>query len=171
MHVEQTDLAYDGRADEGIVLVDLRADFETVSAGNATRERISLLLRHRRHARSFAEIVSAVNRDPRLDALEALKHERAVDCEVAHHGKLREWLEPDGLRKRIHERGACHSRLAIDQHGARAAHFLEAIRFVGDGCSFLAIARDGILSDIAQADDDVHGGAAVEGGLLPAPPG
>src|SRR5579859_5311723 len=88
MHIKESHLAENRRAHKIVVLVNLRADFQAVSATNAARKRVSLLLNFRRYARPLAQIVCAVNRNPRLHPLQALEHELPVHRQIAHHGKF-----------------------------------------------------------------------------------
>src|SRR5712692_1059180 len=83
MHVEQAHLADDGSADEGIVLVHLGTHFEASAAGDAARQRVSLLLEVGRHPRPAAQVVGAVYRHPGSHALQVFKHHRAVHRQVA----------------------------------------------------------------------------------------
>src|SRR5260370_31082048 len=84
VHVEKAHLADNGGAHELIMLIHLRANFEAVPAADAVRKRIALFLNFGRHARGFAEIVSAVDGNPGLHALEAFEHELTVEGYVAH---------------------------------------------------------------------------------------
>src|SRR5260370_226550 len=99
--VEEAHLADDGRAHELIMLIHLRANLEAVPTCNAIRKRIALLLNFWGNARAFAEIVSAVDGNPGLHALEAFKHELPVNREIAHQRKLRHRLDSNGLFKFI----------------------------------------------------------------------
>src|SRR3984957_20885025 len=96
MHIEEAHLTENRRAHGFTVLVHLRANFQTISAGDAARKRISLLLRLGSHARTFAEIVAAVDGNPGFDALQAFEHELAIDGEITNHGKFRHRLDTDG---------------------------------------------------------------------------
>src|ERR1700674_2879617 len=167
VHIEKAHLADDGRAYELIMAIHLRADLEAVPASDAIRKRIAFFLNFRRYARAFAEIVSAIDGNPRLHALEALKHKLAVDREVAHQRKLGHRLDSNWLLKLIHQRRTSHARFSIDQHRARSADLLQALRIVGDRCGLLAVAHHGILRDIAQANDDIHRGPPLERKFLP----
>jgi hypothetical protein len=91
----------------------------------------------------------------------------AIDSEVADDGKFGERLKLDGLIEFIDQRRASHAGLAIDEHGAGAADFFEAVGVVGNGRGLFAVAGDGIFGDVAQADDDVHRGTPVKGKLFP----
>src|SRR5262249_21319345 len=159
---EKTNLAEDGGTHEVAFVVDLRADFEATAATDAGGEFVGLLLRSSRHARAFAEVVGAIDRYPGLDALETVEHELPIDREIADDGKLREWFEANGLFELVDECGASHTRAAVDEHGAGTTDFFETIGVVGDRRGLLAVASDGVLRDIAQADDDVHRWAPFE---------
>src|SRR5438045_5806159 len=169
MHVEQTDLADDGRADEVSLrrAGDLRANFQAAAAGNAGGKFVGFFLSAGRHARTFAEIVSAVDRDPGFYALQAFKHELPVDCEIADHWKFGERLDANGLFEFIDQRRTGHARFSVDEHGAGAADFFQAIRIVGNWGGFFSFAGDRIFGDVPQADDDVHGGTPVEREFFP----
>ncbi len=56
---------------------------------------------------------------------------------------------------------------AVDEHGAGAADFLEAIGVVGDGRGGLAVAGDRVGGDLHQRGDHVHAGVPGELELLP----
>jgi hypothetical protein len=167
MHVEEANLTDDGRADEIVVGVHLRAYLETRTARDATGQRVTLFLDLRGDARAFAEIVGAVDGDPSFDALEGFEHELAIDGEVANDGKLGHRLDTNGLFELIDQSGAGHANLAIDNHRAGTADFLEAIGFVRDRSGLFAVASHGILGDVAKTDDDIHGRTPVEGELFP----
>src|SRR5258706_9683546 len=169
MHVEKTHLADDCGADKisGGRAGDLGTHFQAIAAGNAGGEFVCLFLGFRRDARAFAKIVSPVDRNPRLDALQAFEHELAIDGEVAHDWKFRHRLKPDGLFQLVDQRGAGHARLSIDQHGAGAADFFQAIGIVGDGSGLFSAASDGIFRDVAQTDDYVHCGAPGQREFFP----
>ena len=83
-------------------------------------------------------------------------------------GKLCHRLDADRLFELIDQRGAGHACFAVDEHGAGAADFFEAVGIVGDRRGFFAVAGDGIFGDVAQADDDVHRGAPGEREFFPA---
>ena len=93
VQVEEAHLVERGGADEVARRVDLRARLEAAAARHAARERVRRLLVLLRLARPGAELVGAVELDPRLDPLQVLEHARAVDDEVAHDGELRHRLE------------------------------------------------------------------------------
>src|SRR5260370_40986052 len=104
VHVEKAHLADNGGAHELIMFIHLRANFQAVPASDAVRKRIALFLNFGRHARAFAKIVSAVDGNPRLHALEAFEHELAVDGEIAHQRKLGHRLDSNGLLELIPKR-------------------------------------------------------------------
>src|SRR5271170_3049244 len=95
--VEELHLGDGRRTDEAGRLIELRADLHADSAGDAVRKWITLFLELRKNAWPGAEVVGAVDRDPRLDSLEVFEQHAAVDREVADDGELRERLQPDGL--------------------------------------------------------------------------
>src|SRR6266403_4291119 len=84
VHVEQAHLADDRRSDKLAVLIHLRANFQAVSATDAIRKRVPLLLNLGRDARPFPQVVSAIDGDPRLHALQAFEHKLAIHREIAH---------------------------------------------------------------------------------------
>src|SRR5450432_1588667 len=167
MHVEEADLADDGGADEVGVFVHLGANFQAVAAGDALREGVADFLGFGRDARAGAEVVGAVDRNPALGAFQIFEHGAAIDLQVAHQRKLGERLEADGLFEIVDERGASLAGLAIDDHGASAADFFEAVGVVGDRGGFFAVAGEWVLGDVAQADDHVHVRAVTEFVFLP----
>src|SRR5260370_1584886 len=132
MLVEQTDLSDRRRAHEAGVFVELRARFHATAARDAARNRIYLFLFLGRHTRPRPQIVSAVDRNPGLHALEILKDHAAVDLQIAHDWELFERFQSNGLIQLIDQSRASHARASIDQHGARAADLLEAIGIVGN---------------------------------------
>src|SRR5260370_9648518 len=113
VHIKKAHLADNGRADELIILVHLRANLEAVSAGNAIRKRIAFFLNFGRYARSFAEIVSAVDGNPGLYALEAVKHTLPIDREIAHPPTLGHGVDANRLLELIHQRRTRHARFLI----------------------------------------------------------
>src|ERR1700676_2802604 len=163
MHVEEADLTDDGGADEIVAGVNLRADFEAEATGHAAGERVTLFLDFGGDAGAFAEAIGAVDRDPGFYALERVEHELAIYGEVADDWEFRHGLDCDGLRELIDEGGAGHFDFAIDDHGAGAADFFEAVGVVGDGRGSFAVAGDGIFGDVAETDDDVHRRTPAEG--------
>src|SRR5712664_1819874 len=167
MHVKQSHLAENGGAHEVIVLVDLRTNLQAVAAADTSRKGISLFLYFGRDARAFAEIVRAVNRNPRLHPLQTLEHELPVDRQIAHHRKLRQGLDAYRLLQLVHQRGARHARLPVDAHGARTAYLFQAIRIVRHWGGLLAFACDWILRNVAQAYDHVHRRPPGQRKLLP----
>ena len=102
-----------------------------------------------------------------LTRLRTFEHELAIDGEIADDREFGHGLDADGLFELIDQRGAGHAGFAVDEHGAGAADFFEAIRIVGDRSGCLAVASDGIFADVAQADDHVHVGAPVEAEFFP----
>jgi hypothetical protein len=167
MRIEQAHLRDRGCSNESRALGELRTGLHAATARDATRERVGRLLRFGRLTRAGAEVVGAVDRNPRFDLFQVLEEHAAVDGEIAHDGELREWLELDGLIEMIEQRRAGHPSFAIDDHGARAAHFFEAIRVVGDGRSLLAVTRDGIGRDVHERRSDVHVRPVSDFELLP----
>src|SRR5260370_26705559 len=97
MMVEQPDLRDGRRADKPGALIELRTRLHAAAAGNAARQWVCLFLLRGIHARTGAEIVGSIHRDPGLHALQVLKEHAAVDREIAHKGKLAQWLNADGL--------------------------------------------------------------------------
>src|SRR5258707_343998 len=168
VHIEKAHLADDGRAHELIMLVHLRTNLEAVPARDAIRKRIAPFLNFGRYARAFAKTVSAIDGNPGLHALQAFKHELAIHGEIAHQRKLGHRLDSNRLFELVDKRRTRHARLAINQHRAGPADLFEAIRIVGNGRGLLTVARDGILSDVPQANDDVHGRPPLERKFFPA---
>ena len=74
MHVKKTDLADDRSAYEIGMFVYLRADLQAIAAGDAAGERVAFFLQGWRHARTFAQRIGAVDRDPAMRALQAFEH-------------------------------------------------------------------------------------------------
>src|SRR6267378_2094474 len=165
--VEQAHLADDRRSDKFAVPIHLRANFQAVSATDAIRKRVALLLNLRRDARPFAQIVSPVDRNPRLHALQAFEHHLPVNGKIAHQGEFRHRRDSNGLVELVHQRGTGHASLPVDEHGARAANFFQAIRIVGDGRGLFAVACHGVLGDVPQTNDDVHGRPPLQRKLFP----
>src|SRR5438309_6626698 len=106
MHVEQSNLA-DDRGSHKIAPLrssDLWTNFQAITTRNTARKRIRFLLRLGRQARTFTEVISAVDGNPRLDALQTFEHELPVDGKIANHGKFRHRLEPNRLLPFGHQR-------------------------------------------------------------------
>src|ERR1041385_3849691 len=103
MNVEKANLR-DGLRADVIVAFVLRARFQATTARHATR--ISVALHHvfLIHARSGTEIVSSVQLDPSMHALEMSKHLRAIDFQVTNVWKLGHGLELDRLIQIIDQR-------------------------------------------------------------------
>ena len=156
MGVEELDLGDGGCADEAGGVVELRADFHADGAADAVRQRVGCFLRLWEDARARAEIIGAVYGDPGFDGLEVFEEDAAVDGEVADYGELGQRLDADGLLEFVDERGASHTGFAIDDHGAGAADFFEAVGVVGDGRRFLAGGVDRVGGYIHHGGDDVH---------------
>src|SRR5438309_380984 len=116
MHIEETHLANDRCAHELVVLIHLRANLQAVPARDAIRKRIPFFLLFRRHSRPFAEIVGAVNGNPRFHAFQAFKHELPVDGQIAHQRGLGHRLDSYRLFVVIHVRLTRHSRFPLDLH-------------------------------------------------------
>src|ERR1700710_1608807 len=81
IHVEELDLCDGCGANEVGRVIELRADLHADGAGDAVGEGVTLLLDLRNLARSWTEVVGAVDRNPGLDGLEVLEEDRAVDGE------------------------------------------------------------------------------------------
>src|SRR6266851_2749596 len=69
------------------------------------------------HACRLISASDAVNGNPRLHPLQALKHELSVDRQIAHDRKFRKRLDAYRLLQLIDQRGARHACFAVDQHG------------------------------------------------------
>jgi hypothetical protein len=93
-------------------------------------------------------------------ALTALRFSKITLRSVARSRTIRELgerLELDRLFEIVDQGGAGHAGASVDEHGAGAADFFEAIRVVGDGRGGgFAVAGDGIRGDLHQAGDHVH---------------
>jgi len=142
---------------------NLRANLQAISAADAARERIGFFLRFGSYARTFAEIVAAVDGNPGLDALQALEHELTIDGEIPHDGKFRHRFDADRLFKLVDQGRARHARFTVDQHRARTANFFQAVRIVRNRCRPFAIARNRVLCDVTQQmitfSEGLHGSA------------
>src|ERR1043166_3334968 len=103
MRIKQPNLRNRRRAHEASVLVELRASLHAAAAGNAARKRISGFLVLGRHARTGAQIVRAIDRDPRLYRLEIFEDHAAVGRQVADDGELRERLQPNWLLELVNQ--------------------------------------------------------------------
>src|ERR1700689_5417995 len=167
MRVEQTHLRDSRRAYEARVFIELWAGFHATGAGDAAGDRISLLLFFGRHARAGAEVVSAVDGNPGFDDFKIFEDHAAVGRQIAHDGELGKWFELYRLFEIVDQSGASHARASVDEHGARAADFLEAIRVVGDGRGRLAVASDGVGGDLHERGYHVHARMPGELKLFP----
>src|SRR5258708_29070991 len=110
MHVEETHLADNRRADEAPWRgsVHLWANFQATAAGNTCRKLVRLFLRLGCHARTFAKIISAVDRNPCFDSLQTFKHELPVDSQLTHYRKFRKRLDANKLFHLIDQRRTLH---------------------------------------------------------------
>src|SRR5207245_2673871 len=97
MGIEEPHLADGGRTHESCMVVELRADLHAGAAGDAARIWIRLLLILCGLTRAGTEVIGAVDGYPVMKAFEILEEHGAVDREVAHHGKLAERLDANGL--------------------------------------------------------------------------
>src|SRR6266478_9621162 len=160
VHVEKAHLVDDCGTDEisGGSAGNLWTNFQTIAAGDAGGKLVRFFLSFRSDARPLAEIVSAVDGNPRFDAFQALKHELPVNSEIADYGKFRHRLQPNRLLQFINQRRTSHACFAVDEHRARAADFFQAIGVVRNWSGFFAVTGYGISRDVAQADDRVHRG-------------
>ena len=105
----------------------------------------------------FDELRAArIREDERIERFAAGLSETFLDGEIAYDGELREGFEFYGLLKIVNQRGASHASAPVDQHGARAADFLKAIRVVGDGRCGLPLAGDGVGGDLHERGDHIH---------------
>lgn len=167
MHVEEADLRNDRGANELVPFVDLRANFQATAARDAARKRIAFFLNFGGHARTFAEVVGAVDGDPGLNALQGVEHELAIYGEIADNRKFGHGFEADGVLELVDKSRTGHLGPAVDDHGAGTADFFEAIGFVGDRSGLFAIASDRIFGDIAKTDDHVHRRTPFESEFFP----
>src|SRR5258706_1070175 len=115
VHVEQAHLADDRRSNELAVFIHLRTNFQAVSATDAVRKWVALLLNLRRNTRPFSQVVSAIDGDPCFHALQAFEHELAIHRKIAHQRKFRHWLDSNGLVELAHQGGTGHARLPVDE--------------------------------------------------------
>src|SRR5579875_470321 len=97
VHVEELGLRDGGCADEACGVVELRADLHADGAGDAVRQRVTLLLNLRRLTRPGAEVVAAVDGHPGLDLLQVLEEYGAVHSEITDDREFGERLQRDGL--------------------------------------------------------------------------
>src|SRR5262249_2274831 len=146
--VEEPDLGNSRGANKICLVVELRTRFHAAATGNTARKRIGLLLLLRKHARTGAEIVSAVHWYPGFYAFEVLEENVSVHCKVAHDGELGERLKPDWLLQLVDQGGASHSGAAVDQHGTGPTDLLKTIGIVGDRATLLPVTSDRICGDI-----------------------
>jgi hypothetical protein len=165
--VEEFDLGDGGGADEAGVLVELRADFHAAGAGDAVGERVIGFLLLGEDTWAGAEIVGAIDGDPCFDAHEVLKEYGAVDLEIADERELRQRRDLDGLFQILNQRRAGHAGLAVDEHGAGATNFFEAIGVVGDGSGVATLGGDGVCGDFHHGGDDVHAGTPLQLEVFP----
>src|SRR6266852_8469305 len=168
VQIEESHLADNRRTHELIILIYLRANFQAVPTSDAVRKRVAFFLNFRGHARALAKIVSAIDGNPCLHAFQTLKHKLPIHREIAHQRKFRHRFDSNRLLKLIHKRRASHPRFPIDQHRARSANLLQAIRIVRNRGGLFTVARHGILRDVAQTNDYIHRRPPLERKFLPA---
>src|SRR5208283_3025955 len=142
--------------DEAGIFIELWAGLHAAGTGDAAGNRIGDLLLFRHDARARTEVVSAVDRNPGLDGFEIFKDHAAVGGQIADDRELGERFEFDRLFEIVDERGAGHAGASIDEHGAGAADFFEAIRIVGDRRGRLAVTGDRVRGDFHQTGNHVH---------------
>src|SRR5258708_17633713 len=90
MRVEQPHLRNGGRAYESCVFVELRAGLHAAATRDAAGNGIGLLLLFRGHARPGAEVVRAVDRNPRFDGFAVFAEHAAVGGQIANDVRLGE---------------------------------------------------------------------------------
>src|SRR5205085_5664879 len=168
VHVHQAHLGDGLRADVVAVAV-LRAGLEAAAAGHAARVGVALGHIVLRHAGAGAEVVRAVDLDPRLDALQVVEHLRAVNDEVADVREFRHRLQSYRLVRFevVDERRAGLARAPVDDHRADAADLFETVHLPDGRRGGPALARDRVLPDLHQAGDDVEVRAVGDRELLP----
>src|SRR5207244_11441781 len=113
MIVKPTDLADDGGANEMIGRGVLRARLQAAATRDAAGERIGDLLLLLLNRRPGAQVVCAVDRNPRLGALEVVEQPLAVDEQVAHQRELAYRFQRDRLLKLVDQRRARLPRSAV----------------------------------------------------------
>ena len=167
MHVKQTDLGNSRRAHEACLFIKLRTSLHAAAARDAAGKGISLLLLFRGDTRAGAKIIGAIDRNPRFNGFKVFEDNTAIRGQVADDWELRERFKSYGLFEIVDQRRTSHARAPVDEHGARAAYFLEAIRVVSDRHSRLAVAGDGVRGNLHQRRDHIHAGMPGEFELFP----
>ena len=155
VHVEESRLADRSRAKEITVFRILRTSLHTASAGHALRELVRGLLVVRRNALPWAKIVVAVDRNPRLQLLECVKHPGAIHDQIPDHRELAHRLNNNGLLQSVDESTARLPHLSVDAHRAGAAHLFQAVRLPHHRSHLPALGVHRVLLDVHQAGDDV----------------
>ncbi len=105
----------------------------------------------------------AINGHPAFDHLEVVEHALTIDPQIANDRELAHRLKCDGILRRakairkqlVNKRGAALAYFAVDDHGARAAHFFKTVAIPNDGCRLLPIHRHRIAGDSEQATDHI----------------
>ncbi|CDN41770.1 hypothetical protein BN871_AL_00170 [Paenibacillus sp. P22] len=156
MGVEQANLGNRRRSDEAGTVVDVRASLEADAASHALGQLVSPLALRLGHPWSRTEIVGAVDRNPCLDALEGIEHALAVDDEVAHDRERAHRSDAYRLLQLVDQGAARLARLAVDDHGAGSAYFLEAVRLPAYRSRGRAVGFYRVALDFHQGADDVH---------------
>src|SRR6266498_1640893 len=87
MHVEKPNLSYGLRSNVMVVFV-LRAGLETTTTGHAARISIAFLDILLIHTRCRSKIMCTIQFDPRVNALEMIKHPRTINDQVANIWKF-----------------------------------------------------------------------------------
>src|SRR5271170_4581337 len=104
MGIEKADLGNRGCSYESGVFVELRTGFHTTAAGDAARKRVGCFLLFGSQSRTRSEIVAAIDGNPGFHRLQVFEQDAAIDCEIADHRELGEWLQADGLVELVHQR-------------------------------------------------------------------
>jgi hypothetical protein len=149
----------------------LRAGIETAAAAHALGERIVLFLVGRADAWAGAHFVVTVGRNPGLHLRQRPEEAAPIDAQVADDWELRHRGQFDLaraiLQQPIDQGRARLPHLAVDDHRACAADFLQAVAVPGDGSDALAVGRRSLGGDLLQDADDVHLRLVLEAVPLP----
>ncbi|EJY55995.1 signal recognition particle protein [Alicyclobacillus hesperidum URH17-3-68] len=156
VHVEKTGLRDGKRSDKRVFVIHIRTRLNACAARKTARQFVRNLLIPLRHARSRAEIIRPIDRNPSLDLLQRVEHAATIHHEIANNGKRTHRADPDGLFEFVDESRASLPRPVVNDHGTRAANLFKTIHFPGHRCHRIAIFVARVALNLHQAGDHVH---------------
>ena len=109
-----------------------------------------------------AEVIGAVDGDPRFNLLEVLEHTRSVDRKVSHEREFFHRLKGDLIRIPVHDAdifdkcGAGLADHAIDVHRARTTDFFEASAVPYGWRDVFPLGSDRVSLNLHQSGDNIQ---------------